>query len=145
MDKGTTGPGLSALASVTVAVLAAAVLLGGAPDAAAGATVQSPCPSSIQVDGRTAHLTAFICGSVTASVGTPWPVSIGVTVGHCTGCECGYVWSGAAGSQFTRRGAGDCGWGSPGGGTGSGDGPGELDGGGCQWGDDYIGWEPIGC
>lgn len=146
MDKVSATSGLTALTPV----LAAALLLAGSPDPAAAAStavLQSPCPGTIQVEGRTAQLTAFVCGSVTASVGTPWPISIGVTVGHCTGCECGYVWEGAAGSQFTRRGAGECGWGSPGGGGSGGDGDGgsELDNDGCQWGTDYVGWEPRGC
>lgn len=129
----------------SISALAVVASLAGTPDAASGATAQaSPCPQTIQVDGRTATLTAFVCGSVTASLGTPWPISIGVTVGHCTGCECGYVWGTEAGSQFTRRGVADCGFGSPGGFDG--DGPSEgFDEDGCQWGRDYIGWEPSGC
>lgn len=127
-----------------MSAVAAAVLLAGTPGDAAGAAAQgAPCPSSIQVDGRTAVLTAFVCGTATVSVGTPWPISIGVTVGHCTGCECGYVWEGDAGSQFTRRGVSECGLGSPG--NADDDPTDPIDEPGCQWGRDYIGWEPREC
>lgn len=134
-----------------ISALALAALLGGTPDAAsataatAAAAQSTPCPSSIQVGGRTATLTAFMCGSVTASVGTPGPLSIGVTVGHCTGCECGYMWEGQAGSQFTRRGASECGLGNPPSSGGGEDSRFDEQEGACQWGRDYIGWEPRDC
>lgn len=130
-----------------VAALAALALLGAAPAAASGAAVvqDSPCPSTLDVGGQTAYLTAFVCGSATASVGTPGPISIGVTVGHCTGCECGYVMDGPAGSQFTRRGAAECGFGNPPSGGGGGEGDDLNSDNGCQWGEDYIGWEPDDC
>lgn len=137
-------------ASALISALALAALTAGTPDAGSAATaamVQStPCPSTIQVDGRTATLTVFMCGTLTANVGTPGPLSIGVTVGHCTGCECGYMWEGQAGGQFTRRSAGECGLGNPPGGSGGGDDD-YLDEqeGACEWGEDYIGWEPRDC
>lgn len=130
-----------------VVALAALALLGAAPAAASGATAvqDSPCPSTVDVDGETAYLRGFVCGTATVAVGTPWIVSIGVTVGHCTGCECGYVMDGPAGSQFTRRGAAECGVGGPSSGSGGGGGDDLGSEGGCQWGRDYIGWEPDEC
>lgn len=139
----------SSASGAAVAALAAVALLGAAPAAASGTTAAQagPCPSTVDVGGETAYLTAFVCGTATVNVGTPWPVSIGVTVGHCTGCECGYVMDGPAGSQFTRRGAAECGLGGApsGGGAGGGDGDDLGSDDGCQWGRDYIGWEPDGC
>lgn len=153
MKRTTTSSPLGAL----VAVLAAFALLGAAPAAAfpstaaaslaSSASTTDPCPKTVQVDGRTAYLGGYICGTVTLGVGVPiGPVSVGFTVGHCTSCECGYVWDMEVGMQFTRTSAAECGWGS-GGGSGSrlptsSDG---SDDGGCQWGRDYIGWEPAGC
>lgn len=145
MHHVSSAPGLATATSV----LAGIVLLAGVPGDAAGAattaTLQSACPGTIEVSGRTAYLAGSICGSVSASFSTPWVISVGVTIGHCTGCECGYTFEGPAGSQFTRRGAAECGWGSAGGGSGSGRDAGLAEDGGCQWGKDFIGWEPRGC
>lgn len=143
MDRRSEASGLSTL----LAALGTAVFLAlGSGPASAAAVQSSPCPSTIDVGDRTAELAGFMCGTGTVSVGTPWPISIGITVGHCTGCECGYVFEGSAGSQFTRRGASECGFGA-GGGSDAGDQPIAPDGSsdGCQWGKDYIGWEPRQC
>lgn len=132
-------PGLAAL--LAAGLLVAPALAGATPTAASAA---GPCPSTLDVDGRTAHLTAFVCGTVSASVGLPYPVTLGVTVGHCTGCECGYVWQSSVGSQFTRRTAAECGLGSGGGSLGGGDEP-TLERSNCEWGKDYIGWDTGAC
>lgn len=138
---------------VVVAALAAVALLGAVPAAASGTTAQSACPSTMSVNGQTAYLSSAICHDAQLGVGIPLGpgMSIGLfDVGYCTGCECGYTYSSEAGSRFTRRAASECGFGSApgapsggGGGGGEGDDLGTDD--GCQWGRDYIGWEPAGC
>lgn len=132
---------------VLTPLVAAGLLVTATPGDAAAATAQEACPSTISVNGQTAHLSSAICADAELSVGIPVnPVlSIGVfDIGHCTGCECGYTYSSEAGSRFTRRAASECGWGSAGGGGSSGgsgdaDGP-KLDDDSCQWGRDYLGW-----
>lgn len=136
-----------AAAPVPLARAAGSAAAGSAPLGAA-ASMSDPCPKIIQVDGRNAYLGGYICGSVSLGWGaTAGPITVGFTIGHCTGCECSYVWDMAVGMQFTRTAAAECGWGGSGGG---GDGADMLDsssgeGGGCVWGRDYIGWEPLGC
>lgn len=150
-------PALSTDPWILAAGILALLLVVPGPAAAAGpagssalggsTSMSDPCPKTVQIDGRTAYLGGYVCGSVTLGVGgNLGPVSIGFSVGHCTGCECSYVWDMSVGMQFTRTAAAECGWGSAGGS----DGQGKLDpvgddSGGCVWGRDYIGWEPRGC
>lgn len=139
---------------VLTPLLAAGLLVATTSGDAAAATAQDACPSTIPVNGQTAHLSSAICQNAELSVGFPVNPVLSVSVfdiGHCTGCECGYTYSSEAGSRFTRRAASECGWGSAGGGGGGGssDGGSEFQddsGEGCQWGRDYLGWgERGGC
>lgn len=164
MRKPPHSPGPAVAAAAVLALLLAVAPAGASPTVplatatgspAAGsaslgsaASMSDPCPKIIQVDGRNAYLGGYICGTVDIGFGaTAGPLTVGFTIGHCTGCDCSYVWDMAVGMQFTRTGVAECGWGSSGGG---GDGPDAFDsgsgeGGGCVWGRDYIGWEPLGC
>lgn len=153
-------PALSTDPWIVAAGILALLLVGPAPTAAAdvagssalvgSASMSDPCPKSVQIDGQTAYLGGYVCGSVTLGFGGHLgPFSVGFTVGHCTGCECSYVWDKSVGMQFTRTSAAECGWGGAGGSGGS-TGSDQLDPvggdtGGCVWGRDYLGWEPRGC
>lgn len=95
-------PGLQAaddipeVGSGEVSLLATAQSLGGG----------GACSETIQIEENTARLTTSICFELSASMGASFgPISVGVTLGTCTTCECGYSYRDpdTGFEHFTRR------------------------------------------